>query len=173
MLDIGAAGVLLVAVVLPAPRRTIRPVLHDPQLALHIAEGQADVIRDPADSGAAAQLADLLVSARQTDWALRVAGVAATTSAPERWRAAIAASAVHMDRMEVAPAYEWADKALKACVAPGADCPDFERTRLETVAAALKAVHDGGIDAKKNSKGVIDAAERAVPLIRLGKSKGS
>jgi hypothetical protein len=173
LLDIGAAGVLLVALLLPAPAHPVRPLYNRVQaeLAPRIALAQAEVARDPSDAAAAARLADLLVEVRQTDWAVRAAAQGAAAHGPERWRAAVAVSAAHMDRREVGPAYEWADAAIKACDDPSAECPDYERARLDMYATALKAVRESGVDAKKNGKGVAEAVERAVPLIRLGKPR--
>jgi hypothetical protein len=173
ILDLTAAVVFVIALLLPAPARPVRPLYgrEEAALALRLAEAQAALAGAPGDSAAAARLADLLVDVHETDWAIRVAAVGAGSPSPEAWRAAVAASAAHMDRREVGPALEWADRALAACDRPEARCPDYERARLDTYAAALKAVHDSGVDPKKNSRGVLDAVERAVPLIRIGPSR--
>lgn len=180
ILDVTAAVVFLVALALPAPARPVRPLYPKEQerelvgLETRLAGAQADLARDPGDAAAAARLAQLLVEAHQTDWAIRIASVAVEgpgAKSPERWRAAVAASAAHTQRREIGPALEWADRALAACGEPGAACPDYERARLETYAAALQAVHDSGIDARKNGRGMFDAVERAVPLIRIGKPR--
>lgn len=173
VLDLTAAVVLFVALVLPAPARPVRPLYgrEESALALKLAEAQAEVARSPGDALAAARLADLLVDVHQSDWAIRVAAIAAHLESPDAWRAAVAASAAHMERREVGPALEWADRAVAACDRPGARCPDYERARLETYVTALQAVHDSGVDPKKNARGVFDAVERAVPLIRIGGSQ--
>jgi len=175
ILDLAAAVLLLVALVMPAPKRPVRPLYSREQAGydLKIAEAQAEVTLHPDDAAAAARLADLLVDVHQTDWAIRVAALAASAAgaSPERWRAAVAASAAHMDRREVGPALEWVDRALAACEAPGAECPDYERARVETYASALKSVHDSGVDPKKDGRGVRAAVERAVPLIRIGRPR--
>ena len=170
VLDVTAAVVLLVALVLPAPAHPVRPLYgrEEAALALKLAEAQAEVARSPGDAAAAARLSNLLVDVHQTDWAIRVAAVGANGESPDAWRAAVAASAAHMERREVGPALEWADRAASACDKPGASCPDYERARLETYITALRAVHDSGVDVKKNTRGVFDAVERAVPLIRIG-----
>jgi hypothetical protein len=168
-LDISAAIFFLLALILPSPSRQVRPLYFKEAAALEtpIAEAQAAVSRDPKDGAAAARLADLLVAAHQTDWAIRAGGVGAAAGAPNAWRAAVSVSAAYMDRKEIAPAYEWAAKALADCDA--AKCGDDDRTRLEMYATALRSVKDSGVDMKTSSKGVTEAVERAVPLIRLGK----
>ncbi len=173
LLDIAAAGAFVLVLVLPSPSRPIRPQYPGALAALSpaIAEAQAQVARAPDDAAAAARLADVLVRARQTDWAIRAGARAAQSSSPERWRALVAVSAAHIDRLEIGLGYEWAKKALAACDETGADCPGFERTRLEMYTSALEAVHASGADPKRNPNGLIEAAQRAVPLIRLGKAR--
>jgi hypothetical protein len=169
--DLFAGVAFLLALVLPTPSREARPLYMREGRALEsqIAEAQVAVARDAKDGAAAARLADLLVAAHQTDWAIRIAAAAAEKKTPTSWRAAVAVSAAYMDRREIAPAYEWAAKAQALC--EGGDCPDDERVRVDMYATALRAVRDSGIDVKKTSKGVDEAALRAVPLIRLGGKK--
>jgi hypothetical protein len=100
-----------------------------------------------------------------------VGAQASAEKGPERWRAMVAVSAAHADRLEIGPAYEWADKALAACDEEGAVCADYERMRLELYVAALKAGFDSGIDPQKNAAGFADAVRKAAPLIRIGKPK--
>jgi hypothetical protein len=170
ILDVTAAVVLLVAVLLPAPAHPVRPLYGRAEVGLErkLAEAQLEVAQHPGDGTAAAGLADLLVEAHQTDWALRTAGLAAGQPSPGRWRAAVAVSAAHTDRRELGPALEWAERALTDCALPDAVCPEYERARLETYATALHGVHDSGVDPRLNGRGVNDAVQRAVPLIRIG-----
>lgn len=171
-LDLSAAILLGLALVIPSPARAVRPLYFKPQAALEtqIAEAQAAVSRDPKDGVAAARLTDLLVAAHQTDWAIRTGAVATEAASPTSWRAAVSVSAAYMDRRDIGPATEWAARALSACdVAPADACGDDDRARLEMYAKALRAVRDSGVDVKKTSKGVSEAVDRAVPLIRLGK----
>jgi hypothetical protein len=74
-----------------------------------------------------------------------------------------------MDRKDIAPASEWAARSLALC--DSGDCTDDDRARLQMVATALRSVLDSGVDVKKSARGVNDAVERAVPLIRLGGKK--
>ena len=169
--DLFAAVALVLVLVLPAPGRQARSLYFKEQraLATRIAEAQAAVARDPKDGVAAARLADLLVEAHQSDWAIRVAALGAEARAPASWRAAMAASAAYMDRKDIAPASEWAARSLALC--DSGDCTDDDRVRLQMVATALRSVLDSGVEVKKSAKGVSDAVERAVPLIRLGGKK--
>jgi hypothetical protein len=171
ILDIVAAGAFVVAAALPSPSRPIKPLYVREAAALGptVGEAQAEVAHDPKSGAAVAKLADLLVRARQTDWAIRTAAAASTIDSPDRWRVLVAASAAHVDRLEIRQGLEWAEKALAACEAPGADCADFERARLALYERALRAAFDSHIDPKRNAKGFIDAVDRAAPLIRLGK----
>jgi hypothetical protein len=173
LLDIAAAGALVIAIVMPAPGRPVKSLYAGPTagLASKIARTQADIARDPSDAAAAAQLADLLVRAHQTDFAIRVAGRAAASSSPEKWRAIVAVSAAHVERYEIGLGLAWAQKALAACDDAGADCPDFERGRLQMYATALESAQKSGIDPRVNPTGVGEAVESAVPLIRVGKPK--
>jgi hypothetical protein len=170
LLDIVAAGALIVAVVLPSPSRPIKTlyVRDAADLGPRLGEAQAEVARAPRSGTAVAGLADLLVRARQTDWAIRVAAAFQPETA-DRWRAHVAASAAHVDRFEIGPGLEWAARALAACEAPGADCAEHERARLALYEGALRAAHESQIDPKRNPKGFVDAVDRAVPLIRIGR----
>jgi hypothetical protein len=170
LLDIVAAGALAVALLMPSPSRPIRPLYGKEAVSLapRIAEAQARVALDPEDGTAAAALADLLVLARQTDWAIRAAVRAAPSESPDAWRAMVAASAAHVDRYEIRQGLEWAEKALAACEKDGAACADHERARLSLYAGALRAAFDSRIDPRRNPDGFTDAVQRAVPLIRLG-----
>ncbi len=167
--DLFAAVALLLALFLPMPRREARPLYFKEEQALapKIAAAQAEVARDAKDGAAAARLADLLVEAHQSDWAIRVASLAVDAKSPTSWRAAVAASAAYMERRDVGPATDWAARALALC--DGGDCSEDDRTRLELYAAALRSVRDSNLDVKKSSKGIDEAVNRAVPLIRLGK----
>jgi hypothetical protein len=173
LLDIAAFGGLIVALVLPTPSRPVTDLYVRQKAPMQgaIAEAQADLARDPRDGKVAARLVDLLVQARQTDWALRAGAQASVERSADRWRVMAAVSAAHVDRLEIGPAYEWADKALAACAEVGEACADFERARLEIYVAALKAGFDSGIDPRTNRQGFVDAVKKASPLIRLGAPK--
>lgn len=173
ILDIGAAGVVLVAILLPAPSKPIRPVYGDRGAAVgaELAVAQGDHARAPRDPQALQRLVELLLQAGQRDWALRVAGDAhGHADACDKWWPALMVSVAHTERLDVKEAYEWAERALEHCRADG--CPDAcgggWRGRLEIFSAQLKAGLDSGIDPRTNPTRFREAIERAVPMIRVG-----
>ena len=170
LLDIAAVGVLLFALVLPPPAKQVLPIYQKDSLARpnEIAEAQAALARDPLDYPALARLVDLLAEAGQPDQALRSAGAAYAVESPRRWRAALAVASVHADLLDAKAAFEWAGKALTACDAPGADCPDHERVRVDLYAKALKAGIDSGIDPRVDPEGFKHVIDSATPMIRVG-----
>ncbi len=170
LLDIAGAGVALVALILPAPAKQVFPIYDkgSPAQPAEIASAQAALSRDPADFAALARYVDLLAEAGQPDQALRAAGAAFAQESPRRWRAAVAVAAVHADTLDAKAAYEWAQKALVACDAPGADCPDHERVRVDLYAKALKAGIDSGIDPRVDPEGFKKAIDSATPMIHVG-----
>jgi hypothetical protein len=169
ILDIVAVTALGLATLMPSPSRPIKPLYVGDATALGSAlgEAQAEVAARPESGRAAARLADLLTRARQTDWAIRAATAAAAGRSPDRWRALVAASAAHVDRLEIGAGLQWAEKALAACEAPGAACAEHERVRLAVYEGALRAGLESHIDPRRNAKGFSDAVNRATPLIRI------
>jgi hypothetical protein len=169
LLDIGAAGALLAALMLPSPSRPVKAVYakETASLAMPIATAQADVARNPGDGNAVKRLADLLSRAHQSDWAVRIAADASRTESPERWRSLVAVSQTHVDRLEIAPAYLWATKALEACEATGADCPPYEHDRLDLYVTNLKVGLDSGIDPRRNPHAFENAVQKASPIVHI------
>jgi hypothetical protein len=171
LLDIAGAGVALVALVLPAPAKQVYPIYDKGSVAqpAALAAEQAALSRDPHDFAALGRYVDLLAEAGQPDQALRAAGAAYADETPGRWRAAIAVASVHADLLDAKAAYDWAEKALAACDAPGSDCRvDHERVRIELYAKALKAGIDSGIDPKVDPDGFKKAIDSATPMIHVG-----
>jgi hypothetical protein len=169
LVDIGAAGVVLVAILLPPPTRRIERVYgaRATDVGAEVAKFQADLAVRPGDGDAADQLADVLARAEQSDWAVRLAAtVAQQEGSPSRWRAMLAVSAAHAGRLEMRPALMWGQKAQAACQAPGADCPVHEKARLELYVTALQAGVDSGVDPRLDLRAFGDAVERAVPTIQ-------
>ena len=170
LLDIAGAGVALAALILPPPAKQVLPIYdkNSPVRPAEVAAAQAAEARDPEDYTALASYVDLLAEAGQPDQALRVAGTAFARPSPRRWRAAVAVASVHADELDAKAALEWAQKALAACDAPGADCPDHERVRVDLYAKALKAGIDSGIDPRVDPDGFKKAIDSATPMIRVG-----
>jgi len=106
-----------------------------------IARAQAQFVAHP-DGRSVDALAQLLATpaVRQHDQALRLAGdTADKTATDSRWRALSAIAVVHGDRIEIQEALAFGEKALAACDEPGADCPDYERLRLDLYVEQLRA----------------------------------
>ncbi len=157
LFDIGAA--VLVAIVLVMPGRALHvgtgyryvEPADLPALLDEVARNQASLLADPGDGAAAERLVQLLASrpVNQHDQAFRLAGqVASRADSPTRWRAVLALSSAHADRIEIAEAHELAVKAEAACdAAPRGACPEHEKVRLrlytEELAAGLQAIARG------------------------------
>jgi hypothetical protein len=173
LLDLSAVGVVIFAVVLPAPSRKIHPLFEGEAATRsdEIAAAQAELARSGEDRAALARLTDLLVYAGQSDWALRVTGAAHEVASPTRWRAALSVATAHAERLDAKDAREWAAKALADCDAPGADCPDHERVRIDLYVKALDAGLASGIDPKVDPEGFKAAIDSATPIIRVGGKK--
>jgi hypothetical protein len=173
LLDLSAVGVVIFAVVLPTPSRKIHGLYGEAQAARsdEIAAAQADLARDRQDRGALARLTDLLAYAGQSDWALRTTGAAHQLESPTRWRAALAVATAHAERLDAKEARDWAAKALADCDAPGAECPDHERVRIDLYVTALDAGLASGIDPKGDPEGFKAAIDSATPIIKVGGKK--
>lgn len=159
MLDVCAAVLVLIVLVMPgrdlhvaSGYRWVEPA-DVPQVEKDVALAQAQALAHPTDGRAVERLAGLLGvrPVSQHDQALRLAGDAAQRmqkeNAATRWRALLAISSVHADRIEIAEASRFANEAQAACSEPGADCPPHEKVRLdlyaEQMAAGVEAIARG------------------------------
>ncbi len=132
-----------------------------------IAMAQARLAVEPGDAVAAERLARLLVGVGQTDWAVQVAAAAVDDAAQVSWRALLAVSAAHADRIEVADAHRFAKLALDACLAAGPErCPAHERVRMSLYYDQLDAGLASGIDPRVDPKGYQQAVLSAMRIIR-------
>jgi hypothetical protein len=173
LLDIAAAGLVVALLVIPTPPSHFVPVYRDlPFSAVEsIAEAQAAVLRRPEDGRAVERLAELLVFAGESDWAMRVAGAGILRQGPEEWRGYAAVSNVHADRLEIHYACNYAEEALRRCTANPKICTPMERARLETYVTALRAGVDSGADPKWDFETFYDAIRRQVPTIHTNPSR--
>lgn len=174
-LDIAAVAVVLVVLFLPPRGLTVDsayarvPDGERARVELGIAAAQARLLRDPADGAAAQDLAEILNdrSVGQPDQARRVAGEAAShVASPTRWRALLALSWAHAERLEIRLAKDVADQALAACEASPASCPTHERSRVEFYRDELAAGVDAiarGIDPRTDPAGFRRELLRAHP----------
>jgi hypothetical protein len=168
--DITAAVVVGVVLFLPA-RSSAGVAAYDDSQCRKIESAQAAVAAEPADGEAVELLAERLVAAGQLDWALRVAGAGAVhRESPSNWRALLAVSSVHAERIEIIEAHEWAKQAIGACEAEGSNCPKHELVRLEVYEKALTAgveAIQAGIDPSTDPFEFRKAIDLASPRARL------
>ena len=171
VLDIAAAIVLLVVLIIPGRASQIdRAYQAEGEQLREIALHQARLAADPGDAESAAKLAELLTATGQTDWAVQVAGEASQHSATSAWRALLAISTAHAERIEVLPAHEYARRALEACEALGIGpdrCPAPEHARLSVYHDQLEAGVRSGINPRTDPQGFQEAILRAVIMVRV------
>ena len=148
LVDAAAAVLVLVVLALPARSPEVRSVYADARAedVRALARHQARLAEEPGDGEAAEALAEALLALGQTDWAVRVAGAAAKPGSPTSWRALLAASSAHADRLEVEDATRYAERALEACDRDGAACPAHWRVRLMVYVRQLQRGVESGID---------------------------
>ncbi|MCG8420831.1 MAG: hypothetical protein MJE77_23160 [Proteobacteria bacterium] len=171
ILDIAALIVLLVVIFLPERSSKVDNAYPaDEQVMRDIALYQARLAVDPGDADAAAKMAELLTEAGQTDWAVQVAGEAAEHADTVSWRALLAISIAHAERIEVGPAYRYAQRAMSACeklkLSPSR-CPAPEFARLSVYLDQLEAGVKSGIDPRIDPAGFQNAVLRAVRMVRM------
>lgn len=172
ILDITAALIVLVVMLLPARSVTVQPAYGDePELVRELELAQARLAADPDDGEAAYALVKHLLEAGQTDWALRVAGNA-TRLDGERgsWRALLAISAAHAHRVEIEDAARFARLALEACQATERDCPSYEEVRLQIynqqLEAGVRAI-ERGVDPRLQPAEFREALQAGLRAVRL------
>lgn len=139
------------------------------EIAREVSALQLDLAAAPRDADVAYALATRLVAAGQSDWALRVAGqVAEARESSRRWRAFLATSVVHAERIEMKRALEWAEKAYSACKEEESGCRLHEAARLETYIIALRAGIESGVDPKVDPRAFDKAVYRTIPTVYAG-----
>lgn len=167
--DVTAAAVviLVLALELVGRDKAVQPLylydepggggpVHDDSLAADIGRLEARLAVAPGDGEAAELLATRLAKADQTDWALRAIGplVESPEPRPERWRAMLALSSIHAERIDIVSAERYAQQAFRACddernraaaegkMAGTSACPDYERVRLQAYVNELVVGRD-------------------------------
>lgn len=171
ILDVTAALIVLVVMLLPARSVKVRSAYADEggELVREIALAQARLATDPQDGEAAYAMVKHLLRAGQTDWALRVAGNAAQLEGRGSWRALLAISATHAQRIEIEDAARFAERALEACQA-GPDCPPYEEVRLQLynqqLAAGVRAIEQG-LDPRSQPAEFYEALQVGLRAVRI------
>jgi hypothetical protein len=161
VLDIAAAVIVLVALFLPPRSSHVESAfLYSPgakreeraDVPGQIALLEGRLAQNPADQKAAEELARHLEELGQHDQAIRVGGAAAARGGAGAWRALRAVSYAHAERLELQPAFDYAERAVKACDKAGADCDAQDQIRLslymEELEAGVRAEKEG-VDPRK------------------------
>jgi hypothetical protein len=187
LVDLAVAAVVLVMIVLP-PREMYAGAAQKgspaEQFALALAE--ARTMAHPDDGAAVDELARRLGAAGFKDWAIEAAlrGSERAMQSPTRWRALLATSVAFVDRLDVVPALDYANRALSACqsveTAGGTGgardarpqaCPSWEQVRMKLYQQHLDAGVKSGIDPRRGpeaAKAFRHAGEGALRQIHLG-----
>lgn len=168
ILDLTAAIIVLVVIALPQRSPNVADAYdaNDDKLRA-IALYQARLAADRGDAEAADKLAKLLTETGQTDWAVQVASEAAKHTDDLSWRALLAVSSAHAERIEVIEAHRFAKLALEACIRAGDACPSFQKTRMSVYYDQLDAGMKSGIDPRLNPAGYQRAVLGALRVIRF------
>ena len=167
ILDLTAAIIVLVAIVLPERSSTVAVAFRatdEQQRAMALYQAQAAAA--PDDAEAAARLSALLSDVGQTDWAIQVAGEAAARTSS--WRALLAVSLAHAERVEVQLAYRYAEQALEQCHQSGPEiCPGHQEVRLAMYHDQLEAGVKSGIDPRLDPTGYENEVLRNTRMIHF------
>jgi len=178
LVDLGIATIVLVTIVLP-PREMFasaaQKATEAEQFGLALAE--ARTLAHPEDGAATAELSRRLGAAGFKDWAIEAAvlGGEHAKQSPTRWRALLAASVAFVDRYDVVPGLDYANRALAACDDPTAACPGYEQVRMRQYQQQLDAGVASGIDPHRGPAAVQAfrrAEERGLRQIHLGGHDG-
>jgi hypothetical protein len=176
ILDIGVGAVVAVALFLPAREMYADNVIKgDEAKQFAVALAEARTMARPGDGLAVEDFARKLGEADLKDWAIEVAVKASDRAkdSPTRWRALIAASVAYVEKLEVIPALDYANRALAACESArekgdAAACPSPEEVRMRLYQQHLDAGVKSGIDPKKNAKGFREAGQATLRQIYIG-----
>jgi hypothetical protein len=169
-IDFGIISVLVVFVVLPPRRQYAAAVVKDD---FKIALAEARTLQDPNNGEAIDALTHALDEDGQKDWAIdfSVGASERMKTSPTRWRALIAASTALVDRFDVKPGLDYANRAISACdsarATDPASCSDPEKIRLQLYQQSLEAGVKSGADPRLEHKKFLAAEEGAVLTIHL------
>jgi len=144
----------------------------DSKFAIALAE--ARMIARPDDGKHVDDFARRVGEAGFKDWAVEaaVAGSERAKQSPSRWRALLAASVAYVDRLDVVPALDYANRALNACESARETggqnaCPSWEEVRMRLYHQHLDAGVKSGINPRIDPKGFREAGEGSIRQIRL------
>ncbi|HLL24605.1 MAG TPA: hypothetical protein VK427_20880, partial [Kofleriaceae bacterium] len=139
-----------------------------------LALAEARMLVRPDDGTTVDELARRLGEAGFKDWAIEAAldGSERAKASPSRWRALLAASVAYVERIDVIPALDYANRALAACESARetggqAACPSWEEVRMRIYHQHLDAGVKSGIDPRLDPLGFRAAGESGIRQIRL------
>ena len=172
-IDLAIALVVLVALVLPAREMYASAAIKPTAEPFAVALAEARTIAHPDDGAAVDDLARRLGAVGFKDWAIEVGlhGSERAKASASQWRALLATSVAYVDRLDVVPALDYANRALAACDATGAACPSWEQVRMKLYQQHLDAGVKSGIDPHQGPaaiKAFRHAGESALRQIHLG-----
>jgi hypothetical protein len=174
LVDLAILTVVIATVVIPA--RTMyaaHAMKGDETQQFGLALAEARTMARPDDGAAVSDLARRLGEASFKDWAIEAAihGADRAKSSPSAWRALLAASVAYVDKLDVIPALDYANRALAACKASATACPSWEEIRMSLYQQHLDAGVKSGIDPRRDPKGFRAAGEAGLRSIRLNNSE--
>ncbi|HEY1551226.1 MAG TPA: hypothetical protein VGG28_25530 [Kofleriaceae bacterium] len=176
IVDLGIVAFVVIALVLP-PREMFasEAIKGDDAKQFAVALAEARTIVHPEDGRVAEDFARALGGVNQKDWAIDAAVAASERSkgSPTRWHALIAASVAYVDRLDVVPGLDFANRALTACASAATSCPTWEQIRMELYQQSLDAGVKSGINPHKDPSGFRKASETNMREIHLGGSRES
>jgi len=170
LVDLAIATVVIGIVVLPARQMYAQAAQKGDETAqFGLALAEARSIAHPDDGAAVGELARRLGEASFKDWAVEAAvhGAERAKSSTSAWRALLAASVAYVDKIDVIPALDYANRALAACHLQSEACPSWEEIRMKLYQQHLDAGVQSGIDPRHNPKGFRAAGEAGLRSIRL------
>ncbi|MBA3465032.1 MAG: hypothetical protein H0T46_34170 [Deltaproteobacteria bacterium] len=173
IVDLGIATVVIATVLIPARTMYAHSSLKDETKQFGLALAEARTIAQPTDGGAVSDLARRLGDVAYKDWAIETAvrGAERSKGSPNEWRALMAASTAHVDKLDVVAALDYANRALTACQAVADACPSWEEIRMKLYQQHLDAGVKSGIDPRRDPKGFRAAGEAGLRSIRLNSNE--
>lgn len=170
LVDLAIATVVIGMVILPARQMYAQAAQKgDDATQFGLALAEARTIAHPEDGAAVGELARRLGESAFKDWAIEasVHGAERAKSSPSAWRALLAASVAYVDKIDVIPGLDYANRALAACHQSATACPSWEEIRMKLYQQHLDAGVASGIDPRQNPKGFRAAGEAGLRTIRI------
>lgn len=172
--DIAMITVILAMLVLPARQMYASGAIPGDDAAQYaLAAAEARTIAHPDDGANVSDLARRLGDANFKDWAVEVGvrGAKAAKGSPTEWQALLAASSAYVDKLDVVPALDFANRALTTCRGVASGCPAWEDLRMSFYIQHLDAGVKSGIDPKRDPLGFRKAGETALRSGRLNSTE--